>query len=832
MRVPLSWLKEYVDVAITPEELAERLTMAGLEVEAIDYIGVEAPAYSPWAPNLAAASPPEYIPWDRERVLVGELLEVKPHPNADRLTIPVVGYGEGRSLEVVTGAPNITVGMAGQKVVLALNGTRLIDGHSDTRQWATLKPSKIRGVRSEGMVCSELELGLSEEHEGIIFLPDDAPVGTPLADYLGDVVLDIAVTPNFARAMSILGVAREVAALTGAPFHPPTVELEATGPNVAGRLTVEIENPAMCPRFVAGLLEGVEIGPSPAWMQRRLRLAGMRPIFNIVDVSNYVMLELGQPTHAFDADTVADRHLVARQARAGEQLRTLDGARHTLHPDQIVVADPRGAQSVAGVMGGAATEVSEQTRNVLLEAALWNPVSIRRTARALNLPSEASRRFERGVDPEGPPRATQRCLQLMQQVAGGTVAQGLIDVYPEPKEPVRLVLPVAEVRRLLGVALGTDTIADILRRLDFGCEVGDGTIAVDVPSYRLDVTIVPDLIEEVARVYGYGNIPTTRLADELPPAYVDQSLAHERDIKDTLVAAGLREALTYSLTNLQTVAAFEGAEQDPAEFLHLENPLSQERNVLRRAILPELLTVVAANLHERRRVCLFETGRVIHPTDALLPDEPRRLAIAMAGDRVPTSWQDAEPAPIDFFDLKGVLEALLRRLGVEREVVWSAAQDSRFHPGRSAVLRLADGRMLGVAGELHPATRERLDLDVGRVCAAELDLDLLISLIEPTRYEPILRQPAAYQDIAVIVRDDQPAEQVRALIERNAGTLAERVELFDVYRGAPIPAGQRSLAFRMVFRAADRTLADAEISKIREKIARRLETELGATVRV
>ena len=783
------------------------------------------------SPDLGAGTPPEYIPWDRERIVVGELLEVRPHPNADRLTIPVIGYGDGRTQEVVTGAPNIKLGMSGQKVALALNGTRLIDGHSDTRQWVTLKPSKIRGVRSEGMVCSELELGLSDEHEGIIILPDDAPVGTPLADYLGDVVLDVAIMPNIARAMSIQGIAREVAALTGATLHSPAIEVAATGRNVEGYIQVEIENPARCPRFIAGLIEGVKIGPSPPWMQRRLTLAGMRPIFNIVDVSNYVMLELGQPTHAFDADKVVDHHLITRQAHQGERLRTLDGANHTLHADQIVVADPRGAQAVAGVMGGGMTEVSEQTHNVLLEAALWNQTSIRRTARALRLPSEASRRFERGVDPELPPRAALRCLQLMHEVAGGTIAVGLIDVYPQPAASRRLELPVSEVQRVLGIGLPVETIADVLRQLDFECEVGVDSIIVDIPSYRLDVTIVPDLIEEVARVYGYDNIPSTRLADELPVAYTDTTLLKEREVKDILAAAGLREALTYSLTSLSSVALFEGTVQDPQMFLHLENPLTPERSVMQRSLLPELLAVFGANLHEHPRVCLFDVGHVFHPTAALLPDELRRLAIVMAGDREPSSWLQAEQPQIDFFDLKGVLEALFLRLGI-KDVTWEPADDHRFHPGRTAVLRLSDGRTLGMAGELHPATRERLDLDVARACAAEIDLDLLYSLIVPASYKTIVRQPAAYQDIAVIVADDLPAEQVRALIESNAGSMIERVELFDVYSGAPIPAGQRSLAFRMVFRAANRTLEDAEISKIREKITRRLQSDLGATVRV
>ncbi|HEX6287600.1 MAG TPA: phenylalanine--tRNA ligase subunit beta [Herpetosiphonaceae bacterium] len=838
MRVPLSWLNEYVDITISPEELAEQLTLAGLEVGSIDYIGVEAAPGSAWAPDLSGPTPPDHIPWDPERVVVGELIEVSQHPNADRLTVPVVGYGAGRSIAVVTGAPNIKVGMRGQKVALALSGARLIDGHSDTPRWVTLKPTKLRGVASEGMVCSELELGLSDEHEGILFLPDDAPVGMPLRDYIGDVVLDIDLTPNLARALSIVGVAREVAAITGQPLKLPDPQVVAEGPSVDGRVRVTVEDSTDCPRFTAGLIEGVTIKPSPWWMQQRLRLAGMRPISNIVDVSNYVMLEWGQPTHAFDADTIVDRHLIVRRARPGETLRTLDNQDRKLSAEYIVVADPSGPESLAGVMGGAETEVSERTRNVLLEGAIWNPPAIRRTVQAFKLPSEASRRFERGVDPELPPLVQRRALELLRQVAGGTVAQGLVDVYPSPWQPQRIELTSAEVRRLLGIELSAAQIADLLSALGFECEVGVDSVLVLVPSYRLDVSMTADLVEEVARIYGYHKLPATRMADELPPQYIDEVQIGERRVKDTLVACGLQEAITYSLTSLETVAAFQGDMPDAAAFPALENPIAPERSVLRREILPELAQALANNLRERSRVALFEVGRVFEPQPgALLPAEPRRLALVMAGQREPSSWHAATPPTIDYFDLKGVLETLLVRLGISDRVTCVPADDPRFHPGRSAYLvrsQSQDGAApdrLGVLGELHPDVRDRLALSVSRAAAAELDLDALLALRTPPRYEVIHRPPAVYQDIAVIAPTTVAAEQVHAVIQAAAGPLLESVGLFDVYTGAPIPEGQRSLAFRMSFRAADRTLSDSEVNKIREKIIRRLQSELGATTR-
>ncbi|HEX9439815.1 MAG TPA: phenylalanine--tRNA ligase subunit beta, partial [Roseiflexaceae bacterium] len=444
MRVPLSWLKEYVDVNIPVEELAYRLTLAGLEVAEVEYIGV------------AGAE----LPWDPEKLVIGNILEVRQHPNADRLVLADVDYGAGEPHTVVTGAPNLFqykgLGRLTQplKGVYAKEGVQLYDGHAAGQVKMILKGRPVRGVMSDAMLCSEKEIGLSDEHEGILLLPDDAPVGMPLRDYLGDVVLDIDLTPNLARALSILGVAREVAAHTGAALHIPEFPVEATGPRIEERARVTVETPDLCPRFTVTLIEGIKIGPSPLWMQRRLLMAGMRPINNIVDISNYVMLELGEPSHAFDADKVADQHLVVRLARPGEQLTTLDGREHELTPDRLLVCDPTGPLGIAGVMGGVSSEVSDQTTRVLLEAAIWEPTTIRRAAQTLKLPSEASRRFERGVDYELPPLMQRRALSLIRQLnPQAVVARGMIDVYSRPWKRVVLHLPPYEVKRIVGVDL-------------------------------------------------------------------------------------------------------------------------------------------------------------------------------------------------------------------------------------------------------------------------------------------------------------------------------------------------------------------------------------------
>jgi len=575
MRVPLSWLREFVDVQLTPEELAEKLTRSGLETEGIEYIGV----------------PGAELPWDPEKVLVCNILEVKQHPNADKLVLAEVDYGAAEPHIVVTGAPNLYqykgLGRLPHplKSVFAREGAELYDGHAAGRVKVTLKGRPVRGVMSNAMLCSEKELGLSEEHEGILLLPDDAPVGVPLRDYLGDVVIEVDVLPNMSRALSILGVAREVAALTGTALHMPPVVLEASGPSVSGRVAVTIDEPELCPRFTATLIEGVQIKPSPLWMQRRLVMAGMRPISNVVDASNYVMLELGQPNHTFDADRVAEQHLVVRLARPGETLTTLDGKQHDLSvpiggATPLLVCDPQGPLSLAGVMGGAASEVSEQTTRVLVEAAVWEPTIIRRMSTALRARSEASKRFERGVDLELAPLAQRRLLSLLQQVAGGVVAEGLIDNYPRPWKPVVLDLEPREVRRILGIELGVNEIAALLRPLGFECAVVEAdagpAVRVVAPSFRRDVQHTADLCEEVARMYGYDNIPTTMLADELPEQNANPSHEREQKVRDVLAGAGLDEAITYSLTSMAEVALVAPAEAEPARYLKLLNSLTPQ----------------------------------------------------------------------------------------------------------------------------------------------------------------------------------------------------------------------------------------------------------------
>ncbi|GAB4128435.1 MAG: phenylalanine--tRNA ligase subunit beta [Roseiflexaceae bacterium] len=840
MRVPLSWLREFVDITLEPNDLAELLTRSGLEVSAIDRIGM----------------PGGELPWDPEKILICNILEVKQHPNADKLVLATVDYGAAAAHTVVTGAPNLypfrDQGPIPHplKSVFAREGAELYDGHAEGKVKVKLKGRPVRGVMSDAMLCSEKELGLSDEHEGILFLPEDAPVGTPLRDYLGDVVIEIDILPNTARCLSILGVAREVAALTGATLRMPTPTIAATGPSIMGRANITIEEPELCPRFTATLIEGVQGGQSPLWMQRRLIMAGMRPISTIVDISNYVMLELGQPNHTFDADKVADQHLIVRKAHDGEQLKTLDGKVHTLTPDRLLVCDPQGGLSLAGVMGGESSEVSESTTRILLEMAVWEPTSIRRTAGLLKMRSEASRRFERGVDIGILPLAQQRALSLIQQFAGGTIAAGMLDSNPTPWSDPQITLTGAEVRRILGLSLSAEDVAGYLEPLGFGCRVleggVDGAVLVTVPSFRADVSHTADLCEEVARMYGYDRLPTTLLADELPPQRANLPVEREQKVRDLLVGAGLDEAITYSLTNMASVAKLDPAAADSALFLRLANPLTAEREFMRRSVLPTLLEALAQNMNERERTQLFEIGRVyLRREDQILPDEPRRLALALSGLRSARSWLGGNEA-IDFFDLKGMIELVLERLGVSNRVRFvPLTNDPRFHPGRAATLELlpaqaqrggkgqpaVSGQPVGVLGELHPEVSERFEIKKARVLAAEIDLDPLLDATQPARYSSISRFPAITQDLSILVALDVSADRVASTIRKYAGNELEALTLIDVYQGERIEVGKRSMTYSLTFRAKERTLSDTDLVKTRAKIVKGLEFDVGATLR-
>ncbi len=879
IKVPLSWLKDYVDITLSPEELAEGLTLRGLEVGAIIKTGTG---------------------WDK--VVVGLVESIEKHPNADRLVVLQVNDGS-RSYQVVTGAFNLK---EGDKIPLALEGARLIDGHKLIDEEAagkrirpllagelpyfSVRPGKMRGLESQAVAVAALELGVSEEFEGILVLDPTAPVGAPLVEVLGETILDLELSPNLGRVLSMIGVAREVAAMTGQKVRWPEITIQEDGPSVSEKLSVQIDASDLCPRFSAMIIEGVEIKPSPAWMQRRLSAAGMRPISNIVDITNYVMLEVGQPLHAYDYDDIRGHQLIVRRAEAGEKLETIDHKVHELGPEVLLVADAERSLGMAGVMGGAESEVKDSTTNVALEGANWNPANVRQTARGLfSTVSEAGKRFERSVDIELTVLGVRRGIQLMQELAGGQVAQGMVDVYPQPVSPRVIELPLSEVPRLLGIELARDEVTRLLEALEF--DVADlrpdgsyqfrqdpkqftimvsetsttsDALLVRVPTYRNDVTIKADLIEEIARMYGYDKIPETRLRGELTAQTPNRSWQFEDRLRDILTSCGLDEVITYplvSLANLQKLhsavdenhrAAANGTRphlqhlnwSDPAHLLRLANPLSVEHEVMRPTLLASSLETVAENRRFVERVAIFEIGKVYLPQEGqTLPQERHTLSLALVGPRQPLSRfnpKAADPAErLDFFDLKGTVESLMERLNLplaalEFEPV-APGDAPVLHPGRAAHLWVrweGQRHYIGFLGEVHPKVADAFNLDpLERVGVAEINIEALLPLQKRELYQTVTRLPVVTQDLAIVVSDETPAGQVQAMIRETGGKLLTEVTLFDLYRGKPIPEGKKSLAFRLVFYPQDKTLTEEEVSRLRQRIEGRLVRELGAETR-
>jgi phenylalanyl-tRNA synthetase beta chain len=799
--------------------------------------------------------------WERDKIVVGEIREVKPHPNADRLTLLDLYDGE-KDQVVLTGAPNIfhlkgTGKLAKPiKVAYAREGATLYDGHAEGLQLMTLKRAKIRGVESYSMACSEKELGITDEHEGIIILDDDAPVGMPLVDYMGDAVLSVDILPNMARNANVIGIARELAASLGRELTKPTIQYETSGESVKKLVEIEITDPELNPRFVLGLIRDIEIRPSPYQIQRRLKLAGIRPINNVVDATNYAMLELGEPLHAFDYDVLVRRTLapgasagvgnpphenkkikiITRAAQDGEKLTTLDGNERTLTSMNVLVCDEKGSLSLAGVMGGAESEVTDQTKNILLEGAAWNFINIRRTAKQHNLPSEASFRFSRGVHPALAEQGVRRGLQYMAEWSGGSVAPDLVDNYPLPPKDSVVDVTSQDVKKLLGIDLSLQQISDLLSRLEFQCEVTSDGLRVTAPPHRMDISEgvvgLADVLEEVARSYGYDNIPTTTMADALPLQVGNPVHEWEEHLRDLLVATGFQELVSYRMTSIEKESRLlpDGAKPpQEQDYVRIANPTTPDKNVLRRSLVASLLESLEKNVRLSESLSFFEIGSIFEPVKNDLPNEPRRLAIAMTGLREATAWDVKDAPQVDFYDLKGRIELLLSGLRLTSISFAETESVQYLHPGKGAEVKV-NGRVVGVFGELHPLVKEKYELGDSPVLVADLDLDTLRAINPTYGIIPVPEFPPVYEDIALIVNESVLAERVESLIRQTGGRTVTNVKLFDVYRGDQIGAGKKSLAYSLTYQA-DKTLTDAEAAAIRTKIVKRLEYELGAKLR-
>jgi len=800
MKVSLKWLQEYININLPLADLANRLTMAGIEVKGKQTIGGD------WG-----------------NIVVGQIVAVNPHPDADRLSLPTVDLGTEQQT-VVCGAPNLRVG---DKIAFAHVGAELIDGHSG--KLSRLKPAKIRGITSSGMVCSEKELGISDIHEGIMVLPAEAPVGTPLADYLGDTIFDLEVTPNRPDCLSIIGIAREIAALTGQSLHLPEITYRETASPIDEQVSVEIVAPDLCPRYCASLLTGVKIAESPKWLQQRLLAGGMRPINNIVDITNYVMLEYGQPLHAFDYHQIRGRRIIVRRAAQGESIVTLDGMERILSSDTLVIADEEGAVAVAGVMGGADSEVTEETTSILLEAANFNPASIHYTGRVLNLPSEACSRFERGIRPELVLPALKRATQLILELAGGEAAKGVVDVYPCKKQPMPILLSTGEVKRVLGVEFSLGQIVDTLTSPGFDCKPGDSAseVWVTAPYWRSDINLAVDLVEEVARIIGYDNIPMTMLGEPLPKQNPEPVISLKQKVRHLLTGYGFQEVITYSLTSWERLNRL-FSEPHPLEPvpLRVANPMTADQEYLRPNLRANLLAALTANRkHEEGSIRLFELGRIYLPRPKDLPDEPEVLCGILSGPRLEKWWQ-GESGLVDFFDAKGVMEGLLGQLGVEAS--FKPSKDESLHPNKQAAIVIA-GNRLGIVGEVHPKVLAAFDLSEN-VYLFEINVTALLPFtLGHKKFQPIPRFPATVRDIALVVDAEVTHQRVQALIK--SFPLVNQLTIFDVYTGEQVPPGKKSLAYRVIYQSPTHTLTEREVNKIQQQILSKLSQELGATLR-
>jgi phenylalanyl-tRNA synthetase beta chain len=802
MKISLSWLKDYVALPATVEEAAARLTAAGLEVE-----GVERPGDA------------------LNGVLVAQVREAVRHPNAEKLQVTQVDIGGSALLQVVCGAKNFKVG---DKVPLATAGTTLPNG-------AKIGSAQLRGVDSFGMLCSAKELGLSEDAAGLLILPPDAPLGAPVAKALGldDAVLEVNVTPNRPDALNHLGVARELAVVTHQPLTPPAPKVAESGTPAREQVKVRIEAADRCARYAARVVDGVRVGPSPAWMAERLKACGVRSINNVVDVTNYVLLELGHPLHAFDLEKVGGRQVVVRLARAGEKLTTLDGKERSLDADDLVIADAERAQALAGTMGGADSEVTDATRTVLLESAHFLPASVRRTAKRHGLHSEASHRFERGADVGVVPLALDRAAALLAELAGGTVRPGVVDVYPSPVRPREVVLRYAHARKLLGAEVPEAECRRILVALGFEpVREGPGEAAFRVPTARVDVEREEDLVEEIARIFGYDNIPAAlpRGVPELAPEPAES--AAERRLRGALSGEGLDEVVNYSFLAPRTLTAL--GEAGP--FISLMNPLSAEQSVMRTSLFGGLLENLSRSIrHQVEAVRLYEAGRTYHRdaqgAQGMRPPASERRTVAglVWGLRQGRTWTEKD-ARADFYDAKAAVEAVLSALHVEG-ARFEHADFPALHPRASARVVGPSGGELGCVGQLHPRAARALDVPADAFLFS-LDLDALYAAaVLVPQSQPLPRFPAVLRDMAVVVPAELRDAEVRAAILEVGRPLAEEARIFDVYTGKPVPEGQKSLAYAIRYRAPDRTLTDAEVNEAHQRIVDQVRARFGASLR-
>lgn len=791
MDLSIRWLKDYVDIGdISMRDFSEAMSMSGSKVEG-------------WTTEFE----------DVKNVVVGKILSVEPHPDSDHLVICQLDVGQQEPVQIVTGASNVHVG---DMVPAALHKSQLPNGVKITK-------GKLRGVMSNGMMCSIAELNLTKgdfpyaAEDGIFLLQEDCQVGQDIASAIGcnDTCVEFEITPNRPDCLSVLGLAREAAVTFGKELKMHTPQVKGCGGDVHDYLSVEVRNPQLCPRYTAKVVKNVKIGPSPRWMRERLRASGVRPIDNIVDITNYVMLEYGQPMHAFDIEYVKDHKIIVRNAVSGETIQTLDGVDRTLSEDMLVIADSEKASAVAGVMGGEHSGINENTHTVVFESACFKGSSVRITAKKLGMRTESSGRFEKGLDAQNCLPAVMRACELVELLGAGEVVDGVIDVDNTNYQPTRIHLDADWTNRFLGTDIPKEQMVKILTDLQFQLE-GDEII---VPSFRSDVEHKADIAEEIARFYGYNNIPTT-IAKGSPEGGYNEYQKFERVVNQNMLAQGMYEIMTYSFVSPKQYDKIRLPKDDPKrQSVVIRNPLGEDTSIMRTNAIPSMMDILSKNYNNRNgAVSLYEIGNeYILVEGELLPDEVPNLVLGMYGDDK------------DFFPLKGVVENLLDTLAIREYDVDAKSDDPTFHPGRCAVLS-KDGEEFGIIGEVHPLVCANYGINT-RVYVGKLKLRKLFAMMDTQRsYVPMPKFPASTRDLALLCDDALPVMTMEKAIKAAAGKILEKIELFDVYKGSQIAEGKKSVAFNISMRASDRTLTDEEVNGAMSKILKALE-ELGAQIR-
>ncbi len=801
MKVSLNWLRDYVEIRMEPKELIQLLTMAGLEVEEATSIGE-----------------------GLEKVVVAQIQSIQKHPNADRLSLTQVKTDQG-TFSVVCGAPNIR---EGQKVPFAQVGSRLPNGME-------IKRSKIRGVVSEGMLCSEIELGLGQDASGIMILPSHLPLGIELGEALGlkDIVLDINITPNRPDCLCVIGIAREIAALTHQKVRYPSLSLKNDGEEIYQKTSVTILDQDLCPRYVARMIEGVTIGPSPKWLIHRLERVGIRSINNVVDVTNYVMMEYGQPLHAFDFELLEQGRIVVRRANPGEEFVTLDGVKRILDSETLMICDGIKPVAIAGVMGGLNSEIREETKKVLLESAYFEPIGNRKTSKRLGLETEAAFRFGRGIDYGGCLLAANRAALLIQELAGGRIVEGVIDVYPQPIRPKPIRLRVKRIFQILGTEISQREVRNYLE--DLGLDVheeNEEVFLITPPTFRGDLEREIDLIEEIARLHGYDKIPVT--IPTRPPSIEgrDKEFSMIKKAMDILIHHGYHEVITYSFTSPSSLDRIGLPIEDPRrEHIRILNPLTEDFSIMRTTLIPGLIETASYNLSRKNsNLKLFELRKVFLPQEGeRLPKEVKYLAGLVMGFDRDLHWAFV-PRPVDFYDIKGCVEDLLDALMI-KEIKFDPCHHVPYlHPGKASQITIGS-EVLGVLGEVHPEVLSHYEVH-GRAYLFEIDFSKIVKYAkEGKRFQPLPKFPAIHRDLSIIVDQSLEAEKIIRVIQTLPQSLIEEITLFDIYQGPPIPEGKKGISYRIRYRADDRTLTDEEVNRYHEKILSRLKDVLPIELR-